>query len=207
MIDNSFRELLPRYVDPLVRLLNRIGLTPNQVTCLGLAIALGAAWLVVQENFLAALVVWWLSRLLDALDGIYARQFNKASDFGAFLDIQFDMLAYSAMVLAFSSVWPEYNTQWLLMLFCYVLCISGALGLGGFENKRGLEDSSGRGLRLATGLAEGGETGIAYSMFLLFPAWLAVTTWIWLAVLAVTILARLLLARTELSPRELEPDE
>ena len=93
MIDNSFRELLPRHVDSLVRLLNRIGLTPNQVTCLGLAIALGAAWLVVQENFLAALVVWWLSRLLDALDGIYARQFNKASDFGAFLDIQFDMLA------------------------------------------------------------------------------------------------------------------
>ena len=54
------------------------------------------------------------------------------------------------------------------MLFCYVLCISGALGLGGFENKRGLEDSSGRGLRLATGLAEGGETGIAYSMFYCF---------------------------------------
>jgi len=44
-------------------------------------------------------------------------------------------------------------------------------------------------------------------MFLLFPAWLGVTTWIWLAVLAVTILARLLLARAELSSRELEPDE
>ncbi len=199
MIDNKFRQLLPPYVDPLVGLLNRLGLTPNQITCLGLLIALAAAWQVLQENYLVALAIWWCSRLLDALDGIYARKYGKTSDFGAFLDIQFDMLAYSVMVVAFSMVWPQYSTQWILILLCYVLCISGALGLGAFENKRGLEDSSGRGLRLATGLAEGGETGIVYSIFLLFPAWLSVTTWLWLAILTITIVARVMLARSELT--------
>lgn len=198
MIDNRFRELLPPFVDPLIRILNRLGLTPNQITVLGLLLALLAAYLLISGNFLAALAVWWSSRLLDAFDGIYARKYNKTSDFGAFLDIQFDMLAYSAMVLAFAAVYPEFMMQWLLMLFCYVLCISGALGLGAFENKLGIEDRSGRGLKLATGLAEGGETGIAYSVFLLFPAWLAISTWVWLAVLAITIIARLLLARSEL---------
>ena len=207
MIDNKFRAFLPRYVDPIVGLLHKLRLTHNQVTCLGLAIALLAAWLVVQEKFIAALTVWWLSRLLDALDGIYARKYNLSSDFGAFLDIQLDMLAYSAMVLAFSVAWPEHNTQWLLMLFCYVLCISGALGLGAFENKHGLEDNSGRGLRLASGLAEGGETGIAYSVFLFFPAWLGISTWVWLAVLAITIVARLLLARFELSAKTAVNDQ
>ena len=199
MIDNSFRQLLPPIVDPLVSLLNRLGLTPNQITFLGLAIALAAAWQVVEQNYVAALVIWWCSRLLDALDGIYARKYDKTSDFGAFLDVQFDMLAYSVMVVAFSVVWPKYTIQWLLMLLCYVLCISGALGLGAFENKRGLEDSSGRGLRLATGLAEGGETGIVYSIFLLFPALLPVTTWLWLVVLVITIVARIFLARSELA--------
>lgn len=202
MIDNTFRELLPRFVDPLISLLYRTHLSPNQITVLGLVIALAAALLVTMENFLAALLVWWLSRLLDALDGIYARKYNKTSDFGAFLDIQFDMLAYSAMILAFASVFPEQTTQWMLILFCYVLCISGALGLGAFENKHGIEDRSGRGLRLASGLAEGGETGIAYSLFLLFPAWLPITTWVWLFVLVLTIVARLLLARSELRPGE-----
>ena len=202
MIDNSFRQLLPPYVDPLVGLLNRLGLTPNQITCLGLAIALAAAWQVLEQNFVAALLIWWCSRLLDALDGIYARKYGKTSDFGAFLDVQFDMLAYSVMVIAFSMVWPEYTSQWLLILLCYVLCISGALGLGAFENKRGLEDRSGRGLRLATGLAEGGETGIVYSVFLLFPAWLPLTTWLWLVVLVITIVARILLARSELAGAE-----
>lgn len=199
MLDNRFRALLPRYVDPLVRLLNALGLSPNQITVCGLLIALMSAFLIVQETFLAALALWWLSRLLDALDGIFARKYHKTSDFGAFLDIQFDMLAYSAMVLAFAWVYPEYSLQWMLMLFCYVLCISGALGLGAFENKHGIEDDSGRGLRIAMGLAEGGETGIAYTAFVLFPAWLPITTWVWLAVLATTIIARLALAHAELS--------
>lgn len=198
MIDNHFRTLLPHYVSPLVRLLNRLGLSPNQITVLGLLVALVSVYLVTQEKFIAALLIWWLSRLLDALDGIYARHYNLTSDFGAFLDIQLDMLAYSAMVLAFAWVYPEYSWQWMLMLFCYVLCISGALGLGAFENKQGITDRSGRGLRIAVGLAEGGETGIAYSVFLLAPAWLPITTWVWIAVLVITIVARLLLAHREL---------
>jgi len=53
-------------------------------------------------------------------------------------------------------------------------------------------------MRIAVGLAEGGETGIAYSLFLLLPQYLSITTWLWIAVLAITILARLNLARIEL---------
>lgn len=198
MIDNSFRALLPRYVAPLVRLITKFGLTPNQLTVLGLLIALVSAYFVFRGEFMLALVTWWLSRLLDALDGIYARATSQTSDFGAFLDIQFDMLAYSAMVIAFSFQFPELSLQWLIILFCYVLCIAGALGLGSFEVKRGLTDDSKRGLRIAVGLAEGGETGIFYSLFLLFPAWLATTTWVWIGVLMITIFARLLLAKQEL---------
>jgi phosphatidylglycerophosphate synthase len=142
--------------------------------------------------------VWWLSRFLDGLDGIYARASKQTSDFGAFIDIQFDMLAYSAMVAAFYWQFPDLAWQWLLIMLGYVLCISGALGLGSFETKHGIKDNSGRGLRLAAGLAEGGETGLAYTVFLLFPSQLGLTTWIWIAILAITIVARLILAHGEL---------
>ena len=200
MIDNHFRALLPRYVEPAVRLFARLRLTPNQITCAGLAIALCAALLITQGYLFAACLVWWLSRLLDALDGIYARAYQLSSDFGGFLDVQFDMAAYSAMVIAFYLQFPEYGLQWLIMMFCYVLCISGALGMGSLENQMGLEDTSQRRMRLAVGLAEGGETGIAYTVFLLLPDYLDVTTWIWVGVLAITIVARLLLARDRLGP-------
>lgn len=165
---------------------------------LGLLLALIASVLVARGDFIPALIVWWLSRLLDALDGIFARATEQTSDFGAFLDIQLDMLAYSAMVIGFYIQFPEFALQWLLILLCYVLCIAGALGLGSFENKRGLDDSSGRGLRIAVGLAEGGETGIFYSLFLVLPGFLSITTWLWLSVLAITIAARIALAKSEL---------
>lgn len=198
MIDNRFRALLPKYVKPILELLAGLGLSPNQISCIGLGIAILAALAVASGYFVWAIALWWLSRLFDALDGIYARAYNKTSDFGAFLDIQLDMLAYCAIVIGLYWQFPEYALQWMIILLCYVLCISGALGLGGFEGTRGIDDSSGRGLKMATGLAEAGETGIAYTVFLLFPGSIAVTAWIWIVILTVTIVARLALAKSEL---------
>jgi hypothetical protein len=82
------------------------------------------------------------------------------------------------------------------------LCIASALALGMQEAKRALPARDDRGLRLGAGLAEGGETGIAYSIFLLFPAQLALTTPLWVAILAITIVARSILAYRSLDAPE-----
>jgi hypothetical protein len=83
----------------------------------------------------------------------------------------------------------------MAMLFLYVVCIASALALGMQEAKQGTTvPQEDRGLRLGAGLAEGGETGIAYSLFLLLPDYLWLSTGVWLAVLATTVLARTLLA-------------
>jgi hypothetical protein len=104
------------------------------------------------------------------------------------------MAAYGAMVLGFAAAVPELQSRWLAMLFLYVLCIASALALGAEEEKRRLAPRDDRGLRLGAGLAEGGETGIAYSVFLLLPGLLPVTTTIWVAILALTVVARTILA-------------
>ncbi|GHD32867.1 CDP-alcohol phosphatidyltransferase family protein [Halioglobus pacificus] len=202
MIDDTFRKVLPRLSLPLVNLLIRLKVTPNQLTVSAALIALLAAAALAQGHLLVALGLWWFSRLWDGLDGILARATDSTSDFGALLDIQLDMMAYSAMVVGFYLQFPQYALQWVLMLFGYVLCITGALSLGNLENLRGIDAREQRDLRLATGLAEGGETGMFYTLFLLLPNWLGVTTWIWLGVLAVTVIARLELARRELSYQE-----
>ena len=199
MIDNAFRSRLPGYVGPLLALYRRWGLTPNQVTGLGFGIALGASAAVAAGRPLWALALWWCSRLADGTDGIHARATGQESDFGGYLDIVLDMAAYGAMVLGFAVAFPEWMTQWALMLFFYILCIASALALGMQEAKRALPPRDDRGLRLGAGLAEGGETGIAYSVFLLAPGWLPWTTWLWVAVLAFTVVARTLLARRLLS--------
>lgn len=199
MIDNYFRAQLARRMSPVVRLLADTQIHPNQITVLGFVTALVSAFLVAEGFLLAGCVVWWLSRAFDALDGLHARVNKLSTEFGGYLDIQLDMAAYSTMILALHLRFPEFALQWALMLFGYVLCISGALGLGNLTKTSDNDLGVPRQLRIATGLAEGGETGAAYTVFLLLPQYLMVTTWLWIAVLFITVLARFSLAKRELS--------
>lgn len=199
MIDNAFRAVVPRFAGPLLALYTRLRLTPDHVSALGFGIGLLAAWAVAAGHPWVALGLWWVSRLADGTDGVYARATGQESDFGAYLDIVLDMAAYGAMVLGFAVQWPALAPQWMSMLFLYILCIASALALGMQEAKQALPPRDDRGLRLGAGLAEGGETGIAYSLFLLVPGLLPVTTWIWVAVLATTVVARTILAHRMLT--------
>ncbi len=200
MIDDAVRDFVPRLAGPLIRLYTRWGWTPDHVTVSGFLLALAAAAAVALQHPWVGAALWWVSRIADGTDGVYARASGQASDFGAYLDILLDMAAYGAMVLACAIAWPGLQAQWTLMLFFYVLCIASALALGHLESKRALAPRDDRGLRLGAGLAEGGETGIAYTVFLLFPNLLPITTWLWVAILATTVVARTVLARRLLGP-------
>ncbi len=192
MIDNSFRKLLPKFAKPFINLYLHLGLSPNAITVLGCLMGIISALLVSQKFLFIGALVWWLGRLFDGTDGIYARHLNRSSKFGAFLDINCDMLAYSAMILAFAKVWPEHSLVWITILILYVLCISGALSLGSLQSQS--FKASNRKLNLAAGLAEGGETGIFYTICLLLPAYIHSLSLVWIGVLAVTVVARTVIA-------------
>ncbi len=194
MIDNYFRSHIPKYVKPLVRAFSALGITPNMITVAAFLIAAIAAVFVYQKMFFLGLLVWWAGRLLDAMDGILARHLNRSSEFGAYLDITLDMFAYSLMVIAFMEVFPEQSMIWKWILLLYVLCITSALAFGNMEQKLGAFSDQSRKLRLGAGLAEAGETGIAYSVFLLFPSSVFYSSRLWLGILIITVISRTLMA-------------
>jgi phosphatidylglycerophosphate synthase len=207
VIDNAFREILPRFVTPLIAVYRRLGMTPNHVTVLGFGIAVAASACVAYGAAEWAIGLWWVSRLADGTDGIYARATGQESEFGGYLDIVLDMAAYGAMVIGFAVAEPTLMPVWTSMLFLYILCIASALALGMQEAKLALPPRDDRGLRLGAGLAEGGETGIAYTVFLLLPGLLVYTTTLWVVILLTTVIARTLLARRTLvaPPRPSSP--
>lgn len=200
MIDQPFRQILPGYTQKLIQFYQSKGWTPNQITFASFGIALVAATAVAFNAPILALGLWWLGRLLDGTDGIYARETGQASDLGAFYDIVFDMASYSVMILGFAYAYPAFQGAWLLILALYVLCITSALALGALLEKRPISSKDNRGIRLAAGLAEGGETGIAYSLFLVFPDYLFWLTSVWIVILVVTVVARFVLAKKVLTP-------
>lgn len=84
-------------LDPLGGLLNRLGLTPNMVTMLGLlGNTVGAVYLARGEMLTGGL---WIALMtpVDALDGTMARLRGESSDWGAFVDSVTDR--YSELII------------------------------------------------------------------------------------------------------------
>ena len=84
-------------LDPIGGFLNRLGLTPNMVTILGLiGNSIGAYYLARGEMLTGGLLVLILTPI-DALDGTMARLRGESSDFGAFVDSVSDR--YSELII------------------------------------------------------------------------------------------------------------
>lgn len=84
----------------LVRPLAGLGMDPNHITGLGLALALGAAWLFAQgepaaASWAAGLFV--VARFLDHFDGELARLTGRTSRFGYYFDYVTGGLSYAAL--------------------------------------------------------------------------------------------------------------
>lgn len=73
-------------LDPLANFFNRLGLTPNTMTLLGLAGNFAGAYFVAQGNMTTGGLLMLITTPLDALDGTMARLRGDASDWGAFVD-------------------------------------------------------------------------------------------------------------------------
>lgn len=82
---------------PLVRLLSEMRVRPDTLTVVGWTLALVAAVLFGLGHARVAGAMMLLGGLFDALDGAVARESNRMSSFGAFLDSTLDRLSESAV--------------------------------------------------------------------------------------------------------------
>ncbi len=87
-----------RITDPIVGVLARTGVSPNQLTVLGFLGNVGAGVLAARGEFLPAGLVMLAFASLDLLDGALARATGRASAFGAVLDSTLDRLSEAAVL-------------------------------------------------------------------------------------------------------------
>jgi len=73
-------------LDPIGAFLNRLGITPNMMTMLGLLGNMIGAWFLSQGNMFLGGVFVVICTPFDALDGTMARLRGEANEFGAFVD-------------------------------------------------------------------------------------------------------------------------
>jgi len=95
-------------LDPLGRFFNRLGLTPNMMTMLGLIGNTVGAYFLAMGNMLVGGILVLVMTPIDALDGTMARLRGESSDFGAFVDSVSDryaeLIIYGGLLYYFLSI-------------------------------------------------------------------------------------------------------
>jgi CDP-diacylglycerol--glycerol-3-phosphate 3-phosphatidyltransferase len=103
MLNIFARASVSRVTDPIGAVLVRVGLTPNGMTLIGTAGAVGGAvWLFPTGHLLAGTFVVWGFVMLDLLDGAMARARGGGTKFGGVLDSTCDRIADGALMAAIS---------------------------------------------------------------------------------------------------------
>jgi len=118
----ALREWAQQRVRPMVLALDRMGLTPNAVSLMGLLISLVAGWIAARGGLFLGGLVLAAGSIFDMLDGNLARLQGKVSRRGAFLDSNFDRLAEAGVFTGLAwyymeaLTWPDHGAVLLIML-------------------------------------------------------------------------------------------
>lgn len=197
MIDGWGKRRLEPSLDRLAAGLQAAGISANAMTVFGLATGLAAALAIAAGHFWSALALILASRLSDGLDGALARRAGS-TDFGGYIDIVFDFAFYGAVPLGFVLHDPAANgAAGAVLLFAFYVNGASFLAYAALAEKRGMRTTE-RGEKsffFTTGLAEAGETLIAFALACLFPLWFALIAYVFAAVTLYTAVARVMLAR------------
>jgi len=133
-------DLLTKYLWPewalvLTRIAARLGISPNQVTSLGLALCLWAMWLFWEGHYWTGMAAGLVFMVLDTVDGKLARCTITSSKIGNIFDHGIDLVHPPFWWWA----WAEGLRHWGLALSPETFWLVMAAILGGYVAQRFIE--------------------------------------------------------------------
>lgn len=141
MIDLRVRPHLQWLLQPIGRGLNRIGMTPQVMTALGLLVTIIGAVMIGSGRIVSGAWVAFIGSILDGLDGSVARAAGTDSPRGAFLDAASDRIGEVSVFAGLSFAIASERRLVLLI----VLAVGGSLIVPYLRAKAEAEGLDGRG--------------------------------------------------------------
>ena len=194
MLDAKITPYIKPLLRPLIKLLDKCGVSPNQVTVGGFLIGLLAVPMIIANWWYLALTCIVLNRICDGIDGELARYQNSDSSAGGYLDICLDFLFYAAIPLAFGIADPSHwGIPALVLLTTFIGTGSSFLAFAVAAEKFAIERPQFRhkSFYYMHGLTEGTETIVAFVLFCLWPQYFAILAYLFALACAVTIVTRI----------------
>jgi phosphatidylglycerophosphate synthase len=197
MFDSSLRRALDPPLRGAALALDRPWITPDRLTVAGLVLGLGSAATAAAQLWWISLTLWLVSRIFDGLDGSLARVRRdraeadngavtgetRHSEAGGFLDIVADFTVYGFTVFGVGLGATEgFDAPWwpfVLVLVAYYLNGGAFLAFSSIAERTGRTIDDGRSLSFLGRIAEGTETIVVHSLWLIVPffAWQIAVVW------------------------------
>ncbi|MBC7725172.1 MAG: CDP-alcohol phosphatidyltransferase family protein [Burkholderiaceae bacterium] len=190
------RRVIGGPLTAIARAIDRPWVTPDRITVAGLVLGVASAVTAGLALWGLALGLWLVSRVLDGLDGSLARvrraRANAAagaaagagsSEAGGFLDIVADFIAYGATVFGVAvGASLQFGAPWwpfALVLVAYYVNGAAFLAFSSIAERTGRRIDDGRSLSFLGRIAEGTETIVVHSVWLILPmfAWQVAVVW------------------------------
>jgi len=181
-------------LEPLTRTLQRLHVTPNQITVFGALVNVGAAYLVLRGDYVAAGIVFLLGSCLDMLDGALARLARMVTPFGAFFDSTLDRTVEGVLLAAIAYRFSLDGRN--VTVGITVLALLGSL-LVSYTRAR----AEALGLECKVGLASRAERVVLLSVGLVFPVLLPYAIYLLAALTGITVVQRVVHTYRQLQAR------
>tara|TARA_B100000214_G_scaffold353945_1_gene310392 strand:- start:62 stop:676 length:615 start_codon:yes stop_codon:yes gene_type:complete len=159
MLDGNLRTAVDRALIPIGRVLQRIGITADVVTVIGIAMSGAAAVAIGRGNLLLGFILLILTGIPDALDGAVAKAAGTSSKRGAFFDSVSDRLTDALLFGGLTWHYVTTRPGHLMMLPVAVMASAQIISyqrakaeLLGYEAKGGVMERAERFIVLALGL-------------------------------------------------------
>lgn len=195
MLDAPLRRALERPLERVAAAIDVRAVTPDRLTGAGLVLGLASAVAAGFGWWVTSVLLWLVSRAADGLDGPLARRRRSrgVGDAGAggFFDITADFTVYGATTVGVAigsggPLWP-----FLLVLLAYYVNGAAFLAFSSIAERSGRTLDDGRSLSFLGRIAEGTETIVVHTLWLLFPSAASGIAVVWAAVVGVSAAQRM----------------
>lgn len=198
MVDQFLRQPKEQLLAPIAQRLQRVH--PIIITLVAFGCGLAAAICAWQQAYWVSFGCWLLNRLLDGLDGTVARLSNQQSDLGGYIDILLDVIIYALLPIGLVAGQPTLGNALAAVSLIgsfYVNAISWAYLAAILEKRQqgAKAQAAMTSIAMPSGLIEGTETVLFFSLFIALPNHLSRLFQLMTALVVVTIGQRLLWAK------------
>ena len=173
MIDKFLRPVKEKLFVPFARIIGKY-FSPNQISIIAFSLGLVSCFMIILNHLYTALIFWLLNRIIDGLDGTVARISNRQTDWGGYLDIMLDFIIYALIPIALALCVNNGVVIFItlsIMLGVFYINSASWMYLSAIQSKKNMQSLKKEltSVNMPTGLIEGTETIILYSLFFFFP--------------------------------------